>query len=141
MAKGREPGRCALRGSRSWESCLWGAVLCAEGPAGEPQLGRDVVPVIKARCIKCHGPAKREGKLDLSTPGGIARGGENGVAIVPGDAAASLLWQRIADDEMPPDEPLAADERTVLQRRILARAQDFRRPTILRPATIGRFAR
>ncbi len=96
--------------------------LCAEGPVAEPQLGRDVVPVIKARCIKCHGPAKREGKLDLSTPGGIARGGENGVAIVPGDAAASLMWQRIADDEMPPDEPLAADERAVLQRWILARA-------------------
>jgi len=29
----------------------------AEGPS--PTLAREVFPVLKARCVKCHGPAKR----------------------------------------------------------------------------------
>src|SRR5260370_2829770 len=81
-----------------------------------PRFARDVQPLLKRHCIKCHGPAKREGGLNLSTAGGIVRGGKKGAALVPHDANASLLWQRVADDEMPPDEPLDGKEKDVPQR-------------------------
>jgi hypothetical protein len=87
-----------------------------------PQLLHDVLPLLKTRCVKCHGPAKREGELNLSTPGTLARGGENGAAIAPGKLDASLLWQRVASDEMPPDEPLEAAEKAILKRWITSGA-------------------
>src|SRR6516162_11568478 len=75
-----------------------------------PRFTRDVQPLFKRHCLKCHGPAKREGGLNLSTPAGIIRGGKNGAALVPHDIKASLLWKRIEGDEMPPEEPLAENE-------------------------------
>ena len=52
------------------------------------------MPLLKARCVKCHGPAKREGKLSLATPKGMARGGKHGELIVPG--RPDDLWQPVA---------------------------------------------
>ncbi len=91
-------------------------------PSVEPNLARDVLPLIKARCVKCHGPAKREARLNLGSPAGLARGGENGSVIDPGQLATSLLWRRIDADEMPPDEPLSAEEKSILERWITAGA-------------------
>jgi hypothetical protein len=87
-----------------------------------PRFARDVQPLLKRHCIKCHGAAKREGGLNLSTAGGIVRGGKKGAALIPHDANASLLWQRVADDEMPPDEPLDDKAKDVLKRWIVAGA-------------------
>ncbi|HEV3343321.1 MAG TPA: PSD1 and planctomycete cytochrome C domain-containing protein [Pirellulales bacterium] len=66
--------------------------------------------------MKCHGPIKREGHLNLSTARRLAAGGENGPAIDRGAPLASLLWRRIDEGEMPPDEPLPADERELIRR-------------------------
>ncbi|HEV7222467.1 MAG TPA: c-type cytochrome domain-containing protein, partial [Pirellulales bacterium] len=52
--------------------------------AGEPSrvsFDDDVLPLLKARCVKCHGPVKREGGLNLAAPRSIARGGETGPAV------------------------------------------------------------
>ena len=40
----------------------------------------------------------------------LLKGGESGAAIVPGDHAASLLYQRIASGEMPPGEKKVSPE-------------------------------
>ena len=90
--------------------------------AAPPRFARDVQPLLKRHCLKCHGPAKREGNLNLSTPAGIVRGGKNGAVLVPHDAQASLLWKRVAEEEMPPDEPLAENEKDLLKRWIAAGA-------------------
>jgi hypothetical protein len=84
------------------------------GPA--PTLERHVLPLLKARCVKCHGPAKREGKLSLASPKGLARGGKNGGLVVPGRPDMSLILGRVADDEMPPEEPLPDDEKALIRR-------------------------
>lgn len=60
-----------------------------------------IAPLFEARCAKCHGPTKIRGGLDLVTPSGIMRGGDNGAAIVPGDASASLLMRHIRHEEEP----------------------------------------
>src|SRR5690349_16381714 len=74
------------------------AMVAAVALAAEPTVPNfenDVRPLLKQRCVKCHGSLKQEGKLNLGSPAGIARGGEHGAAIVPGDLAKSRLWQLI----------------------------------------------
>src|SRR4029453_1111261 len=46
--------------------------------APPPRFARDVQPLLKRHCLKCHGPATPEGGLNLSTRGGMVRGGETG---------------------------------------------------------------
>ena len=90
---------------------LLAAVLPSPAFAVTPDLVHDVLPLVKVRCVKCHGPGKSEGGLNLSTPAMVAKGGDSGAAVSGGQLDESLLWQRIAADEMPPDDPLKAEER------------------------------
>jgi hypothetical protein len=88
------------------------APLRAAPPAGLP---KEVQAVLQNRCVECHGGKAVKGRLNLTTPAGMARGGRNGAAVRPGKPAASLLWQKVRADEMPPEEPLPAEERRVLR--------------------------
>ncbi len=87
-----------------------------------PNYERDIAPLLKRQCVKCHGPAKQEAKLDLSIAGAIVRGGKQGAALVPHDVEASLIWQRVAADEMPPETPLSDAEKSLLKAWIVAGA-------------------
>ncbi len=88
----------------------------ADAPA-VPTLDHDIQPLLKARCIKCHGPIKPKGKLNLSGPRSLARGGESGSVIEPGSPEESALWDRVAADEMPPktEEPLSGTEKALIR--------------------------
>jgi len=108
-----------------WQSlvliaCLTGPLRAAE-PA-VPELTRDVLPLIKVHCVKCHGPAKQEAELSLHTAVGLAAGGQNGAVVAAKDLDSSLLWRRVEADEMPPEEPLSAADKDVLKRWIAAGA-------------------
>lgn len=66
-----------------------------------------VVPIMGAKCVACHGPAKQNGRLRLDTFEGMLAGGENGAVLIPGDAVNSRLVAVIRlpmnhDDHMPP---------------------------------------
>ncbi len=82
----------------------------------------EVKQIFKQRCVECHGPIKPKADLNLSNVASLALGGESGPPIVPGDLDASLIWQRIDDSEMPPDEPLSEDELVLVRRWIGAGA-------------------
>ena len=90
----------------------------SSGDEIHPTLERDVLPLLKARCLKCHSPLKSSGKLNLSNPRSMARGGTSGPVIAPGNLDESKLWDLVSNDEMPPqpEQPLAADEKTLLRR-------------------------
>ena len=68
-------------------------------------------PVLVKHCYECHSveSGKSKGGLMLDTRQGIRGGGETGPAVVPGDAAKSLLLSAIKhsdpDLEMPPKKP------------------------------------
>jgi hypothetical protein len=63
----------------------------------------DVRPILKAHCFHCHGESdQREGGLDLRLVHLIKKGGESGSAISTGDANSSLIYRRVAENEMPP---------------------------------------
>ena len=85
----------------------------AEGVPARPSFDEDVQPLLKARCIKCHGPVKPKGKLNLSNARSVARGGETGEVVAPGSLEESTLWEQVAGDEMPPkpEEPLSRPTR------------------------------
>ena len=50
-----------------------------------------VQALLKAQCVKCHGPNKPKAGLDLSAPSSLSRGGESGVVVVGGKLDRSLL--------------------------------------------------
>ncbi|MBL9150177.1 MAG: hypothetical protein JNM94_15925 [Phycisphaerae bacterium] len=75
----------------------------------DDEFTRVVLPVFDAKCVTCHGPSKRKGKLRLDSGQAILAGGSEGPAVVPGDPAQSLLLQRIRlplddDEHMPPSD-------------------------------------
>ena len=82
----------------SWTMACMAAVTSWTNAAETPDFQHDVLPLLKQRCVQCHGPAKKAGELSLALATGIRRGGEHGAAIVAGEPEQSLLWQRIARD-------------------------------------------
>ena len=81
-----------------------------------PQFERDVEPLMKQYCSQCHGEALQMGELDLRAPSLMLKGGIQGPAVQKGSAEESLLYQRIADDQMPMGaKKLTADEKRVIK--------------------------
>ena len=117
-------GRRARR--RSWRG--WTIVLLAVVPwarASEPTtdqasfFDREVRPILKARCLKCHGEgAKIKGGLRLDSREAILKGGDQGPAVVLARPDESLLLRAIRYDEieMPPNGRLPVREQDVLRR-------------------------
>jgi hypothetical protein len=104
----------------AWGSSVGAAVSAdaevAPGPAvAKLDFDRTVAPLVAARCLECHSGTEPEGGLNLSARESVLTGGDSGPAVVPGNAGESLLWQRIQDEEMPPEKPLTAAERATLK--------------------------
>ena len=84
---------------------------------------KEVRPLLRTRCISCHGPEESESGLRLDQQKRALEGGDNGRIIVPGKPAESRLLRIVAgqDDEvgaMPPEgegTPLSSDEIAVLK--------------------------
>ncbi|MFL2871354.1 MAG: DUF1553 domain-containing protein [Pirellulaceae bacterium] len=64
----------------------------------------DVLPVLKAKCGKCHNADSQKGELNLIDANAILDGGESGAVISTDDPEASLLWEYIDSGEMPPEK-------------------------------------
>ncbi|NBW85460.1 MAG: DUF1549 domain-containing protein [Planctomycetia bacterium] len=88
--------------------------------AGEADLAayeKTIKPLLGARCQACHGALKQESGLRVDTAAALRAGGDSGPALVPGDAAVSLILARVSDPDpatrMPPEgeaEPLGSAE-------------------------------
>ncbi|MBL7829115.1 MAG: hypothetical protein JNJ57_20940 [Saprospiraceae bacterium] len=81
-----------------------------------------VAVIFREKCNACHGSGKQKGGLRLDSQEALLKGGESGVAIVPGNAAAGELIRRCLlplghDEHMPPKEKpqLTASELDILQ--------------------------
>ena len=86
----------------------------AEVEAGREAFELRVRPVLEEHCVECHGGGRPKAGLDLSSPAGIAAGGDRGLLIAPGDAEHSLLAIALGyqDPELliPPEGRLADAE-------------------------------
>lgn len=67
-----------------------------------PDFQRDVLPIFEAKCLRCHGEKKRDGKLDMRTLDALLKGGVTSPAIKRGNAQKSLLIELLHYNEMPP---------------------------------------
>src|SRR5947209_1763049 len=85
-------------------------------PAGAAVRPQEVLGVLEARCIKCHGGERPKAGLSLAGLEGISRGGKRGPVVAPGKPEDSLLWQMVREGKMPPKQPLPEAERVTLQR-------------------------
>jgi len=86
----------------------------APAPAPPISFDKDVKPVLEQHCLSCHGETLQSGKFDLRSRASALQGGARGSDLVPGDAAASRLYRRIAGLERPAmpaqAEPLPAEQ-------------------------------
>ncbi|MGE0533668.1 MAG: PSD1 and planctomycete cytochrome C domain-containing protein [Pirellulales bacterium] len=93
-------------------------------PAERDLFENFVRPVLTARCLRCHGEAKQENGLRLTSRDALLAGGDSGPAIVPGKPAESLLRDalRYESFEMPPDGQLEIAQIEGIERWIAAGA-------------------
>ncbi|MCA9116659.1 MAG: DUF1549 domain-containing protein, partial [Planctomycetaceae bacterium] len=114
-------------------------LLAADQPAAEQPAGgqnaaavmlyeKQIRPLLQEKCWACHSALKQQAGLRLDTAALIRAGGEGGPILVPGDAAAGSLLERVMADEdsrMPPAEAgsaLTAEQLALLKRWIAAGA-------------------
>ena len=92
-------------------ACAWGELVAADETA---KFVEEVLPLLEAKCVSCHGPEKQEGNLRLDSMAAAKTGGDRGAAIVPGDLDQSLLVKAISfrdpDFQMPPKQKLSDKE-------------------------------
>jgi hypothetical protein len=103
------------------------ALLAAAPLAGAEEkitFEQHIRPILKVYCLDCHGGGEKlKGNLDLRLRRLAVQGGDSGAAIVPGDAAKSLLLERLKAGEMPPGEKkVPAEQIAVIARWIGAGA-------------------
>lgn len=83
------------------KGCLF--IVCAAfaAAAKDTSFADDVQPLLKAKCVACHG-ATPQGKLDLRSAEGVLKGGASGPVVVAGAAEKSLLMTKLVTGQMPP---------------------------------------
>jgi len=64
-------------------------------------FGKDVLPILEANCLKCHGSAMQLSKFNLSSQELAMKGGTTGAAIIPGNADESRLYRLVAGLDKP----------------------------------------
>src|SRR5215831_7172642 len=70
--------------------------------SGKALFAAYIRPLFEKQCVGCHGAGQiKRSSFDLSTREGLLRGGENGPAVVPGDARQSALYKRVKHEIQP----------------------------------------
>ncbi|WP_404310247.1 c-type cytochrome domain-containing protein [Neorhodopirellula lusitana] len=101
-----------------------GEIVQAETNQGETnsvdfELAKQATELLQQQCLRCHGEAFR-GNARLDFGDILTLLSEE--LLVPGDAAQSVIYQRIRDDEMPKNAPLAQNQKELIRRWINAGA-------------------
>src|SRR5882757_5805512 len=79
--------------------------VSAQDGANKPAFYTEKVkPILQTNCGKCHMDMNHKGGLAMDTKALMMKGGRDGVVIVPGDPASSVLVKLIRH-EGPPDDP------------------------------------
>ncbi len=65
-------------------------------------FAKEIKPLFETTCIKCHAKGKAKGEFNMETREAFLKGGETGVAAVPGHSEKSLVVEMVAG--LDPDE-------------------------------------
>lgn len=70
---------------------------------------KQIKPVLQKYCVSCHGPDEAESGFRLDFGSLLVRGGDRGLAVVPGKSAESLLYKVLIGEgevaQMPEGQP------------------------------------
>ncbi len=70
-------------------------------PNADVSFNRDVLPIFKTLCARCHGGLDPIQELNLETREGALEGGLSGTVVKPGNPAGSIMVRYIQNDFMP----------------------------------------
>jgi len=68
-------------------------------------FANEVMPIIKSRCLNCHGGERLEEGLSMRSYTDLMAGSDNGPVINAGDADGSLLVEMLVQNKMPKKGP------------------------------------
>ena len=105
---------------------MW-LVVCAGAACGQETFTSEVAPILKRRCVACHGAAMQTNGLRVDVGALLVQGGYSGAAVVPGKPGESKLLARLTSGEkafmMPPmGARLSAEEIAVITKWIASGA-------------------
>ena len=102
-------GLFALNLSLQTESPAADEAVSTDSTASKEKIDfvRDVQPLLKRHCFKCHASDKREGGFRLDVRSAAFAGGDEGIAIRKGESGNSSLITRVSGEDpdvvMPPE--------------------------------------
>jgi hypothetical protein len=79
----------------SGASNLSDASLSAPARVSVTFFASRVAPIFDDKCVQCHGPQKKKGKLRLDTFDYVMHGSKDGAVVKPGDVRNSELYRRV----------------------------------------------
>jgi len=89
-------------------------------PSPKVSFEKEIAPVIKDMCFKCHGGEKVKGKFKMNTKALAFEGGESGKAILPGKSSISKFYTSLVDPDedivMPPPKEKARPSKEQIER-------------------------
>ncbi len=112
-------------GRRVWTAValVWAAMFSGTAAGDDERIDfeKNVRPLLRERCVTCHGPERQSGGLRLDARHFAFQGGDGGQVLVAGASSDSELVRRITSDDdaerMPPEgEPLDADQVAAIAR-------------------------
>jgi len=68
---------------------------------GDVDFEKEILPILRRKCLACHNNTDAESDLVLETPQAILKGGSEGPSVVPGKALESLLLKAAANQAEP----------------------------------------
>jgi len=102
---------------------------------------RDVLPILRGKCLTCHGEKIQEAELDLGTQAGVKKGSSSGQIVVADKPEKSLLLEVLHDGLMPPSGeglPLTVAEIEIVHQWVAAGAHFANPDNTLEPAVTER---
>ena len=94
--------------------------------AREAGLAKRAMHVLRDHCVRCHNTQKTKGDLNLTKRALALKGGGEGPALIPGQAAESHMFQFLqpdSDPHMPPKKQLSDEQIAALGQWIDAGAE------------------
>lgn len=100
-------------------------IMIALGPLGvraddakrELTFDKDILPIFRARCIRCHAGVEPKAGLNLTSPSSLLTGGASGAALRIRAAEFSLLYEKISSGKMPPvGQKVTAEEKGLIRK-------------------------
>jgi len=91
--------------------------LGADAQAEKLTYEKNILPIFRAKCIRCHAGVEPKAGLNLTMPSSLLSGGKSGAALRIRAAEFSLLYEKVTSGEMPPVGQKLTDEEKGLIRK------------------------